>query len=41
MTNKKSKGKSRRAICMDNKSFSDKNKQKSELENIVPQFLND
>ena len=39
MTNKEIKGKSRRAICMADKSFSDKIKHKSELGIIVSQFL--
>ena len=41
MTNKKLKGKSRCANCMANESFSDKIKHKSELENVVSQFLID
>ena len=41
MTNKKIKGKSRRADCMANKSFSDRIKQKSELQIIVSQFVID
>ena len=39
MGNKKIKGKSRCAICMAIKSFSDKIKHKSELEIIISQFL--
>ena len=39
MANKEIKGKSRCAICMADKSFSDKIKHKSELEIIVSQFL--
>ena len=41
MTNKKIKEKSRCAICMADKSFYDKIKQKSKLEIIVSQFLID
>ena len=40
MTNKEIKGKSKCAICIANKSFSDKIKHKSELE-IVSRFLID
>ena len=38
MTNKEIKGRSRCAICMANKSFSDKIKHKCELKIIVSQF---
>ena len=38
MTNKEIKGRSRCAICMANKSFSDKIKNKSELKIIASQF---
>ena len=41
MTNKKLKGKSRCADCVANKSFSDKIKNKIELEIIMSQFLLD
>ena len=39
MANKKSKGNSRCAICMANKSFSDKNKHNKQLENTAFQFV--
>ena len=41
ITSKEMKGKSRCAICIANKSFSDKIKRKSDLKIIVSQFLID